>query len=67
MVWYAIIGAASLILSFLYFFRPEAVKKLDGIGEKLILSSEKLLEKRYFLATFYLIAGLVLVSVAVYL
>ena len=63
-MWFAIIGATALILSFLYFFRPEAIKKIDEFGRQLIVTSERLLEQRKKIALFYLIAGIALIYTA---
>lgn len=63
-MWFGVIGIISLILSLLYFFSPEAVKKIDEFGKRLVLTSEKLLEKRKIIALFYFIAGIVLIYIA---
>ncbi len=65
-MWFGIIGVGALILSFLYLFRPEAIKKMDEFGQRLILTSEKLLEKRKKVGLFSFIAGIVLVYIAVW-
>lgn len=43
-MWYGIIGVIALVLSFLYFFRPETVKKIDQVGSKSVSGSEKLFQ-----------------------
>ena len=65
-MWFGVIGIVALILSFLYLFRPDAIKKMDEFGQKLILTSEKLLEKRKKIGLFYFIAGILLVYIAVW-
>ena len=63
-MWFGIIGVMSLVLSFLYFFRPEAVRKIDEFGKRFILGSEKLLEQKKKIGFFYLIAGIILIYAA---
>ncbi|MBU0571093.1 MAG: hypothetical protein KJ995_06685 [Candidatus Omnitrophica bacterium] len=65
-MWYGIIGVISLVLSFLYFFKPEAVKKIDKIGSKPVFGSEKMLQWKKLVAFFYLIGGIVLIYIEVY-
>lgn len=65
-MWFGIIGIIALILSFLYLFRPEVVRKMDEFGNKLILTSERLLEKRKKVGLFYFITGIILVYIAVW-
>ena len=65
-MWFGVIGIMALILSFLYLFRPETIRKMDEFGTKLILTSEKLLEKRKKIGLFYFITGIVLVYIAVW-
>ncbi|MBU0570672.1 MAG: hypothetical protein KJ995_00450 [Candidatus Omnitrophica bacterium] len=65
-MWYGIIGVIALVLSFLYFFRPETVKKIDQVGSKSVSGSEKLFQWKKLVALFYLIGGIVLIYIAVY-
>jgi uncharacterized membrane protein HdeD (DUF308 family) len=64
MWWLTAVGVISIILSFCYFFRPEQVKKMDRVGTKIVVTTEKLLEKRVMIGLACLIAGIFLVYAA---
>jgi uncharacterized membrane protein HdeD (DUF308 family) len=64
MWWITGIGLLAIIMSFFYFFRPEQIKKLDEFGNKVIVSTEKLLEKRMIIGLFCLIAGIAMIYIA---
>ncbi|MGB3082915.1 MAG: hypothetical protein WBB86_08010 [Candidatus Omnitrophota bacterium] len=64
MWWLTLVGVISIALSFFYFFRPEQVKTLDQVGSKIVMSTEKLLEKRVMIGIVCLIAGIFLVYAA---
>jgi len=63
-MWFAVIGIGSLLLSFLYLFRPGVIEAIDEFGKKAVITSEKLLEKRKEVGVFYLIAGILLIFIA---
>ncbi len=57
-----VIGIVSLLLSYLHFFRPNWVKKLDDIGKNTVIDTGKAIESHAKLfGLFYFIAGLALV------
>ncbi|MFQ5951829.1 MAG: hypothetical protein ACE5JK_00265 [Candidatus Omnitrophota bacterium] len=58
------IGLIAIIMGFYYLFRPAKVKEMDKLGSKIVLSTEKMLEKRVLIGFFCLIAGLLLVYLA---
>lgn len=60
------IGVASLVLTYLHFFRPKAVSKIDDIGKKEVIKMGGIVESRrstIWLGVFYFIAGLCLVYI----
>jgi hypothetical protein len=63
-IWFSIIGIVALILSFLYFFKPATIKKLDEFGKKVILNPERFIKQGKKIAVFYLIAGIGLIYIA---
>ncbi|MFH1411835.1 MAG: hypothetical protein ABIG55_04230 [Candidatus Omnitrophota bacterium] len=64
-MWFAAIGIISFVLSFLYFFMPETVKKMDEIGRKAVLDHTEILDKRRMIGLFYLLAGIGLVYMGI--
>lgn len=60
------IGVASLVLTYLHFFRPETVSKIDDVGKKEVIKMSGIAKSRrgaIWLGVFYFIAGLCLVYV----
>jgi len=66
-MWFAVIGVIAIIMSFLYFFRPNALKKIDAIGKKMLFGSESLLKRRILVGFFYLVVGIGLICVKIFL
>lgn len=59
-----IIGIVALILSYLHFFRPNIVHKIDELGRKVVINMSQLSESyRVLLGMFYFIVGLALVYI----
>ena len=60
---YGIIGIVALILGFLYLLSPGAVKKMDQLGRRIIMSSDAMLSHRKITGCFYVVAGVVLIYI----
>ena len=64
MWWITGVGLLAIVMSFFYFFRPEQVEKMDEFGNKIIVSTERLLEKRMIIGLLCLVAGIAMVYAA---
>ncbi len=65
-MWFVVIGLVCIVLSYLYFFRPNIIKKIDEMGTKVVINRRELVDKRVLIGFFYIITGLGLVYIAFY-
>ncbi|MDP8258565.1 MAG: DUF3953 domain-containing protein [Candidatus Aadella gelida] len=64
-MWFLIIGVISLILGFLYSFKPSTIERFNKIGMKIVMNPIKFVEKRKLVGIFYFLAGIFLLSIAI--
>ncbi|MFH1836869.1 MAG: hypothetical protein ABH862_01965 [Candidatus Omnitrophota bacterium] len=64
-MWFSIIGIIALVLGVLYWFYPAAIEKLNKVGQTVIISTDKFIEKRKILGLLYLLAGITLISIGI--
>lgn len=57
MISLVVVGVISLVMGYLYLFRPESIIKLSSIGNRLVTTDHELIRFRLFSGVLMLLAG----------
>ncbi len=60
---FTVIGVISFLLGLFFIVNPGLIKKIDGIGTKILLTSEQFIKNRNLAALFFCVAGAALIVV----